>query len=191
MPCCPVLGSPPACKEKRGSATGGQVDPRPPPWLLAQRCCCCGCVCWQGSGGGAKGPPGVVGSTYRGSNLGPLSSDQGLQAAATAGLALPAPGLFKLAGAVDTPDLDALLGATWGRHGLPAGRPDGPARPHCDLRPGAGREAVSAAAGPPVRCGARPRAQQGALLGDLCPPNHPPGISEWDFICKQGLCRWD
>lgn len=56
---------------------------------------------------------GVKGSAYRGRSLGPLGSDQGLQAAAT-GLVLPPNGVFELAGSIKLPpNLDALLGATW------------------------------------------------------------------------------
>lgn len=64
------------------------------------------------TGGGHRGITWLSGSTYRGSNLGTLRSDQGLQATAAAGFALPPAGVFKLAGSVNTANLDALLGAT-------------------------------------------------------------------------------
>lgn len=83
-------------------------------------------VRWEGAQGQAS--PGAAGSAYRGNRLGPLGSDHGLQAAApTAGLVLGAAAaaaarLFKLAGSVKLPpNLDALLGASWGERGGRAG----------------------------------------------------------------------
>lgn len=77
-----------------------------------------------------------------GSDLGPLGSDQGLQATTAAGLNLPRAGVLKLAGSVDSPDLDALLGTTWEEmlSGRAAG-PAGPAQPHCRPRASGGQVA--------------------------------------------------
>lgn len=96
-----------------------------------------------------------------GSDLGPLGSDQGLQATTAAGLNLPRAGVLIFAGSVDAPDLDALLGTTWeemlrGRAACPAG----PAQPHCSPGPEAGRRLGALRLDappptPPVRSGAR------------------------------------
>lgn len=80
-----------------------------------------------------------MGAAYWGSSLGPLRSDYGLQASATAGFVLPPTGVFKLARGVNPPNLDALLGATWEDMLTgPAACLAGPAQSYCRPRPVAG-----------------------------------------------------
>lgn len=170
LSCWPALGSSPACQGEdrvtnRGDSQGG--EPPQPLWVL---------------GVGTKW---LSGSAYRGSNLGTLCSDQGLQAAATAGFALPRAGVFKLAGSVNTANLDALLGATWEEMLTgPAACPGGPAQRHAGpgQRPAGGREAGRSAAG----CSLSPTcpSREGSLLGTvLCVPQiHVLGMWVWDLI---------
>lgn len=143
---------------------------------------------YAGGGRGRGGPPqGGRGIAYRSSSLGPLGSDQGLQAAA-ASLVLPRTGVFELAGSVKLPpNLDALLGAPWEE------MLTGPcsAALQAQASPAGHREAAHSTACSSVSPnhpsqvwgrspGHRTLLCSGPVLGEACPPR----ISEGDLIWK-------